>query len=391
MRLINPSYTRASREKTRFLASLATDLGSVGVRAEVARRGRKIGLTAELPDVPGTGVHRMMKLLRDRQLRSASAFIARMEKANVLDLFASGCDLNIDTISPRIHFCRTRKDLELYRYCSLLQTVPGVSRVGRQIRALIYDDGQYRPVLMGAIGLASSTYTIACRDQYLGWTENATKSVKDAGLRRIMDVAVCISFLPYSLLLGGKLVALLSATDPLRDEFRRKYGGPLLGLITTCATGIHCPIFNRIMVREGGLYRRIGETAGYSTLCFSRDTVRGARRLIAHSAKGDTRQPSPAARPLHVLRRAMRLCGIPDEAVLRLGNPKGVYFAALSDGTLPCLRTGRSGSASDGLSTKDGFEYWRDNILPKRRNRQAVVEKVVGFRPQEMALSRYVG
>jgi hypothetical protein len=127
---------------------------------------------------------------------------------------------------------------------------------------------------MGAIGLASPTYALAARDRVLNWSGTQARPTKERGMRRLMDLATCVSLPPYSLLLCGKLLAALALSDEVAKEFERKYSEPLLALTTTCATGLHCPIFHRIMLRPGGLYQRIGETAGWTLSWVSSGTLR---------------------------------------------------------------------------------------------------------------------
>jgi hypothetical protein len=73
-----------------------------------------------------------------------------------------------------------------------------------------------------------------------------------------MQLAVCMSWPPYSYLLGGKLMAALALSKTVADEYQLKYkrklprGTKLQGLITISAGGKHCPIFHRIMLRPGG-------------------------------------------------------------------------------------------------------------------------------------------
>lgn len=183
-------------------------------------------------------------------------------------------------------------------------------------------------------------------------------------------------------------MALLAFTEPFHVVFQEKYGTCLLSLVTTCATGIHCPIFNRIMIKKGGLYNRIGETAGYTTVLFSADTMRAARMLVVGSNNIRSGGLDSWQRPIRILRQAMRLCNIPPEALLRLGNPKGVYFAVLSEDSLNCLRTGSFHKSKDQLSVNSAFEYWKTNLLPKRKLCLDRIKKIERFRIQNLALSR---
>jgi hypothetical protein len=93
-----------------------------------------------------------------------------------------------------------------------------------------------------------------------------------------MDMPVCVALPDWAGLRGGKLVAALACSAEIADLFASRYsdrlprGGSLLAIVTLCATGAHCPIFNRIMLRPGGLFRSIGMTAGFS-IAFVSDTT----------------------------------------------------------------------------------------------------------------------
>ncbi|MFY9621750.1 MAG: Druantia anti-phage system protein DruA [Pyrinomonadaceae bacterium] len=324
-----------------------------------------------------------MELTRSAQLRAARSFIDRVERSGMKRLFISGADLRIESISPRIHICRTDEDFEIFRYCGLLQSVPSGQRIGRRISALVYDDSQRdQRTVMGAIGLASSMYTLGCRDTYLGWVGRDSKNLKETGLKRIMDLALCVSVPPYSFLLGGKLMALLAMTDPFRKEFRRKYGAPLLGVGTSCATGLHCPIFNRIMVRPGGLYRHIGETVGYTISFFSADTMRAARLLA--SSQGGVRQGEFSLRPMRILNQALRVCDLPYEPLARLGLQKAIYFGVLSEKALSRLKTGGEAAPKDKLSTSDAIEYWKVVLLSKRAQHAETLARLRSFTTEQL-------
>lgn len=255
---------------------------------------------------------------------------------------------------------------------------------------LIYDEGQDAPALMGAVGLASSLYTVGARDRYLGWVGEERRSMKEMGLRHVMDLAVCISFPPYAELLGGKLVALTAMSEALAQRHEEKYGNSLLALFTTCATGIHCAIFNRIMIRKGGLYRRIGETSGYTAVLYSRNTLRLARALLERRKRRMRRgQLLPHLRPTRILKTAMRSCGVSPDPLLNLGVRKGVYVGTLSDSHLRFLKTGEP-AVIERLQFRSAFEYWRGFLLTKRADRRDILSRIGRFKRSAIALSRHL-
>jgi hypothetical protein len=241
---------------------------------------------------------------------------------------------------------------------------------------------------MGVIGLASAPYAVGCRDSFLSWKGNERRHIKDIGLRRILDLAVALPLPPYSYLFGGKLIALLALTDQFRRTARRKYGSQLLALTTTCATGLHCPIFSRILVRPGGVYRRIGETAGYTTMFVSPATLAAARVLIPGFVSASEGEFSQWSKALRVLSYALRACGVRPEPVLRLGNKKGVYFGCLSKDSMTALRTGTLPRRLDWLSVGDAASFWKRHILPKALGQPHRVLQFQGFTREEAALSR---
>lgn len=324
-----------------------------------------------------------MEMARRAQIKAATPFILRMEQNNVRGLLVDGAQLRIESICPRIHICKTDADFDIFRYCSLFQSVPSANRIGRRISAIVYDDGQRKaPILMGAIGLASSMYSVAARDQYLGWAGKDARTLKNTGLKRIMDLALCMGVPPYSFLLGGKLMALLAFSDPLRMEFKKKYGTSLLGLGTSCATGIHCPIFNRIMVRPGGLYHHIGETSGYTTSFFGAQTIRAARTLTNNPNANGAKQLS--LRPMRSLNDALRLCGLPYEPLVRLGLRKAVYFGVLSQRGLMYLRKGKHQNLRENLSASDAITYWKTVFLSKRIHHADTLKLIKAFKVEHL-------
>jgi hypothetical protein len=256
------------------------------------------------------------------------------------------------------------------------------------MRALIYDVGQCEPALLGAMLLSSSPYTLRDRDSYLGWLGAEKERIKQSGLRRILDLALCMPLPPYSYLLGGKLVAALAFTEVVRSEFRNRYRDELLCLVTTSVTGLHCPLFNRIAVRTGGLYRRIGQTSGYSTTAVSSRTLRAARRFLPSYQSPPEGEFSVSVRPIHILRTALRRCGISRDTVLRTSNPKGIYIALGSDADLAALRSGSKSKSRHSLTLDEAMAFWREKVLPKARSHPLRQATFYQFQPEDIALSK---
>jgi hypothetical protein len=179
-----------------------------------------------------------------------------------------------------------------------------------------------------------------------------------------MDLASIIAMPPYNLLFGGKLLAALALSNITAREFERRYRSPLLGLVATSATGLHCAILNRIGLKRGGLYRRIGATTGYSTLFASASTLSQARQCLGNFVSAPKGEFSVSVRPLYILREALEACGIPPDLILRSAYPKGVYFGATSDECIESLRRGRTKRRTN-LSVDAIVQYWTSRYLEK--------------------------
>jgi hypothetical protein len=185
-------------------------------------------------------------------------------------------------------------------------------------------------------------------------------------------------------------MAALALSKTIADEYRRKYekklrpGTKLLGLITISAGGIHCPIFHRIMLRPGGLYRRVGETAGYTTACFSKATMDKARRLLKASDRHE--DSASFGKSLRVIKSALRICDLPYEPLVKNGLPKGVYMGFASAKALENLRKALSSGTVPVLTESKVIRYWWERMLPTRISRRDVYSKVMQFKSRRLLL-----
>jgi len=348
------------------------------MKPRINSRGRTVQLAYVARTISTADQKRIAKMIRSRQLSQQREFIRRVE-TSLGDLpFINGRQLKIERIQPDVHICKTPYDFAIHRYCRLMQTVPSGPRVGRRIAVLIYDLGQQSPALMGALMLASPLYSVRARDEFLGW--NRSMRIKNFGLKRTMDASLCMALPPYNQLLVGKLVAMLAVSESLSKEFERRYRSKLLAVATTCATGLHCPIFNRIMIRSGGLYRRIGETTGYTGMIFSEKTVTAARGLIKNHRLAKNCSMWNTTR---ILKTALTYCGLRAAPLFQVGNRKGVYIALLDTRSRERLMIGKALDDRDMINDVSAIEFWRNKILPRRLKDPETMRKInrYVFRP----------
>lgn len=357
----------------------------IGAPAKIRRIGRKIHFTASVTQPGNSAAIAHLKSIRNLRLASESKFIHKMEAAGIGNLFADGREIRVQRIHPVLHICRQRNDSELFHYCRLLQSFPTANLIGRQLRAIVFDEGQDRPFIIGVIGLSSSPYFLASRDQFLNWNSRSTSHLRKKGLDALMQLAVCMSIPPYSYLLGGKLTAALALSDTIAKHYQRRYKSKLLGLLTICAGGNHCPIFHRIMLRPGGLYRRVGQTAGYTTAFFSEATMNGARRLV--DSLNRPKDSKIFGKSMRIIKSALRICGLPYVQIVRNGLKKGVYLGFSSSTAIDNLRNFQISRAVPTLPESQIVNHWKERILSTRIAREDVHEQIRGFAAKNLLLS----
>lgn len=190
------------------------------------------------------------------------------KEPHFLKKIASGKEVVPEQISPRlIEVLPDSEEELLFRYISLHWSIPVSSGYGRRLRFLVIDEQNEK--LIGIIGLGDPVFSLAARDQWVGW-DRETRRYR---LKYVMDAFVLGAVPPYSFLLGGKLVAMLAASNEVRAAFGRKYSGAKsvisgeefdgrLAMLTTASALGRSSIYNRLKYHERHLYKSVGFTRG---------------------------------------------------------------------------------------------------------------------------------
>jgi hypothetical protein len=196
-------------------------------------------------------------------------------EARLLGNIASGSEVVPEKVRPRLVLVKSDSEEELlFRYATLHWSIPVSSGYGRRIRFLVVDEQNGK--LIGLFGLGDPVFSLAARDDWIGW-DFKTRRGK---LGNVMDAFVLGAVPPYSFLLCGKLIAMLVASNEVRDEFKRKYGGSLslirrkhadgrLALITTSSALGRSSIYNRVKCQDRLIYQPVGFTRGSGEFHFS--------------------------------------------------------------------------------------------------------------------------
>jgi hypothetical protein len=230
------------------------------------------------PPMPDKDAIRNLHAQAVAHKRELAARSLRRREPQLLTRFADGHSLRPESIRPvLVEVMPDSEDELLFRYASLHWSIPVSSGYGRRLRFLVIDEENEK--LIGLIGLGDPVFGLAARDEWIGWSFQERRK----HLRQVMDAFVLGAVPPYSYLLAGKLVAMLAASDEVRQAFTRKYGQStsvinsnsdtceLLLLTTTSALG-RSSIYRRIKVGDRQLYISAGFTKGSGEFQFFNGT-----------------------------------------------------------------------------------------------------------------------
>lgn len=226
------------------------------------------------------GIRRIHQSAVRAKRERARKYLEKKESA-LLKCFADGREIDPERIEPRLQEVTSGSwDELLFRYSCLHWSIPVSSGYGRRLRFLVYDNSTGK--LMGLFGLGDPVFSLSARDQWIGWT----KEDRRKRLVHVMDAFVLGAVPPYNQLLVGKLIAMLVASNEVREAYRRKYydkrslisgekqDGQLALITTTSALG-KSSVYNRIKYNDGDddrvLYHSVGYTAGSGEFHFSNE------------------------------------------------------------------------------------------------------------------------
>jgi hypothetical protein len=261
----------------------------------------------------------------------------------------------------------------LFRYASLHWSIPVSSGYGRRLRLLIIDD--HNGKLIGLIGLGDPVYSLASRDQWVGWTLSDRKR----RLGNVMDAFVLGAVPPYSFLLCGKLVAMLVACDTVRNAFKRKYGGTRslikrkvhdgrLALVTTTSALGRSSVYNRIRLGGRLLYQTVGFTKGSGEFHFSNGVYRAITQYASEHCEPSAKQKrwgTGFRNRREVIKKCLPALGLSSDWVYH-GIEREVFVIPLARNSREFLRGEQTRLRWYHQSEAEVFEYFRDRwMLPR--------------------------
>lgn len=275
---------------------------------------------------------------REYLLRNERAFI-ESHGWLLLQNFVAGRQLDPELINPElVEVMSGTTESHLFRFATLLWSVPVSRGFGRRIRFLIRD--RQNGKLIGLFALGDPVFNLTARDQWIGWTH----ADREERLVHMMDAYVVGAVPPYSQLIGGKLVAALMGSVEVQEAYKRRYlhrvsvitgkakRARLVLLTTTSALG-RSSLYNRLAIPEGPNWKRIGTTRGFGHFHLSGETFDLMRKYLEQQnhpyASGNRFGNGPNWR-LRVARAALEDIGFDGDHVLRHGIEREVYAVPLA-------------------------------------------------------------
>lgn len=309
-------------------------------------------------------------------------------------LMAPGSMVDPERIRPSLELCTTEKQRDIFRYFRFYWSSPFSEYVGRRMHFLVRDEGLTNRPVIGLLALGSSIIHIPARDRWLGW-DVRTRTER---IGYMMDVYALGALPPYNLLLGGKLISLLAASNEVRDMYRQRYRGhltlarnreitDLVLLVTTSLYGRHSSQYNRVRFEGQDLYQFVGLTSGYGTMHISPVTFALMRELLEKQGiKLSNRFGDGPNWRIRVIRNACEAVGLDPEVILQHSYQRGIYAVPLANNFRQFLLGQTDTPEYRDLPMERLVEYWRRRWLIPRSQRPEIRSAVNAFRPEAFTL-----
>jgi hypothetical protein len=306
---------------------------------------------------------------------------------------ATGLEALYSKIEPIIEVCETQKQHDLFRIFRYYWSSPYSDYVGRRIKLLIRDKALPNRPIIGIAALGSPIIHIPERDEFIGWDiKTRTKN-----LIYTLDAYVIGAIPPYNLLLGGKLISYLMASEEVRKIYKKKYkdavtiiekrtANDLFGIFTTSLYGKSAQ-YNRLKYKDVLLYKPIGKTKGFGSLHLSKETIDGmvkflkSRKVEVNHKFGDG--PSWVMR---VINAAGELLGFDPDCLLKHSFRRNIYFIPIAKNYKELLNGTSRKPEYNKFTKAELTEHWKERWYSKRRGDPETISALLNFEPDNFTI-----
>lgn len=296
------------------------------------------------PSLDKAGYRKIHGRQRLDRLAEESSFIGA-NSSKLIRHFATGSQIDVTKIRVRLELIRhTTWQADLFRFATLLWSVPVSKGFGRRLRFLVWDD--HSETLIGVFALGDPVFNLGARDKYIGWST----SDRESRLVGLLDGYVVGAVPPFNQLLGGKLIASLMRTEEVVRAFRERYrstegiisgsskNAHLVAVTTTSSLG-RSSVYNRLRLDGVSYLQPIGFTSGFGHFHFPHDIFDDMRDYLKSRkdpySNNHTYGEGPNWR-LRTIRRSLQLLDL-DPNLVRHGLLREVFISHLADNALDVL------------------------------------------------------
>ena len=142
----------------------------------------------------------------------------------------------IESINPVVEFVESDMASEWTLYRMLIHTMDWSANPGRNQKYIIRDKTTGK--VLGLISLGSDVTSIKVRDDYIGWSKDNKFVDHKLNNTAIASTIVCTQPIGFNML-GGKLIAALTTSSAVRNQWYKDYEDILIGITTTSLYGVH--------------------------------------------------------------------------------------------------------------------------------------------------------
>ncbi len=324
---------------------------------------------------------RMNELAVAHRIARAEPVFSKHED-RLTNYIANGEEISPEQVQPKlVHVEGESEEALLFRYACLHWSIPVSSGYGRRLRFLVMDESNGK--LIGLFGIGDPVYNIQARDKWIGWGAQAKKEK----LYHVMDAYILGAVPPYSMLLGGKLMALLTLSNEVREHFSRKYAGSetlirkqrrqsWLALVTTTSALGRSSVYNRIKLDGYEFWTSVGFTQGSGEFHFS-NGVYDQIRAYAESHCEPTAKDSSWGKGFRSKREVLKKCladiGLSTNFIYH-GIQREIFVAPLAHNTQQFLR--------GEIDQPEPFDWPADTLAERFKQRWLLprAERIVEYR-----------
>jgi len=277
-------------------------------------------------------------------------------------------DLPLNKVNFVLKRCKTKDEKELWRYVRVIvSSAPWTGYVGKQLKYLLMDEDEEK--VFGIIGLGSDLLNLNPRNVFLG-IKNMSIQEKLKRINYLMNMFVCVGVYPFSLFTGGKLLALVSVSNNIIEDYQKVYDSPIYGITTTSLYGKSIQ-YDRLNDPTTNLanWNYLGLTEGFqSTIHLSSSTRRYIDELF-----NDLNLSLPHKKITqtfvitHKLGKVSRFLGLTVKDILSPGgNKRGVYFCWLINNNQILKSLENCEPNYIDRSFDDIMDYWKKRWFKRR-------------------------